>query len=124
GAPKNEVFALGRQTAAAIIAARPNDGSTTTVTYTPGTAPGDWQPTPPANAPALLPQWGNVTPFTMTSGGQFMPAGPPALTSQEYADALNQVESIGAANSTTRTADQTQIALFWADGGGTFTPPG
>jgi membrane-associated phospholipid phosphatase len=115
---------LGQQTAANIIALRANDGANTTVTYTPGTNPGDWQPTPPANAPALLPQWPNVVPFAMTAGNEFRPAGPPALTSQAYADALNEVQAIGSATSTTRTADQTNIALFWADGGGTFTPPG
>src|SRR5207253_11049372 len=111
---------LGRQTAAAILAWRATDGAGATVSYTPGTNPGDWQPTPSAFAPALLPQWPNVTPFAMTAGNEFRPAGPPALTSQAYADALAQVQAIGSATSTTRTADQTQIALFWADGGGTF----
>ena len=71
-----------------------------------------------------MPGWGNVTPFVLKSESQFRPAGPPAITSAAYAAALNQVESLGAKNSTTRTADQTQIALFWADGGGTETPPG
>jgi membrane-associated phospholipid phosphatase len=60
----------------------------------------------------------------MTSGNEFRPAGPPALTSQAYADALNQVQAIGSSTSATRTQDQTDIANFWADGGGTFTPPG
>lgn len=32
--------------------------------------------------------------------------------------------SLGSVNSTTRTPDQTQIALFWADGAGTATPAG
>ena len=31
---------------------------------------------------------------------------------------------VGGATSATRTADQTQIARFWADGAGTYTPPG
>ncbi len=124
GAAETAGVALGQQTAAAIIAWRANDGSTTTVTYTPGTAPGDWQPTPPAFAPALLPQWPNVTPFVMSSGSEFRPPPPPALNSPQYTAALNQVESLGSATSTTRTADETQIAKFWSDGSGTFTPPG
>jgi hypothetical protein len=37
---------------------------------------------------------------------------------------VNKTESLGAANSTTRTVDQTQIANFWKDGPGTYTPPG
>ena len=74
--------------------------------------------------PPLLPQWPNVTPFAMTSGSQFRPAAPPALDSAEYAANVDEVMRLGGLNSTTRTADQTAIALFWADGGGTFTPPG
>jgi membrane-associated phospholipid phosphatase len=124
GSAKSAGIDVGQQAAAAILAWRANDGSGATVSYTPGTNPGDWQPTPPAFAPALLPQWPDVTPFAMTAGNQFRPAGPPALTSQAYADAVNEVEAIGSATSTTRTADQTQIANFWADGGGTMTPPG
>ena len=117
-------LALGKTVADQELALRANDGSKVAASYTPSTQAGLWQPTPPANAPALLPGWGNVTPFVLTSESQFRPAGPPAITSAAYAAALNQVESLGAKNSTTRTADQTQIALFWADGGGTETPPG
>jgi membrane-associated phospholipid phosphatase len=117
-------LALGQITASNILAARANDGANVTVTYTPGSAPGDWQPAPPSNAPALLPQWGNVTPWTMTAGNQFRPNGIPALDSAEYTAAFNEVKSLGALNSSTRTADQSAIAFYWADGGGTATPPG
>src|SRR5262249_55218942 len=44
--------------------------------------------------------------------------------SPEWADAFNEVKSLGAANSPTRTEEQTQIARFWVDGLGTYTPPG
>ncbi|MDX6469876.1 MAG: hypothetical protein QOF75_1679, partial [Gaiellaceae bacterium] len=46
-------------------------------------------------------------------GDQFRPAAPPALTSDAYATAINEVESLGSATSTTRTSDQTQIGQFW-----------
>jgi hypothetical protein len=115
---------LGQFVADLILAWRDNDGSSDAVSYTPGTEPGDWQPTPPGFAPALLPQWSNVTPFAITSGSQFRPKGPPALDSAEYAVEFNQVKQLGNLNSTTRTAEQTEIAQFWADGVGTFTPPG
>jgi len=94
----------GADMAAAVIAARANDGSTDVVTYTPGTNPGDWQPTPPAMAAAALPQWPEVTPFAMTSGSQFRGDGPPALDSAEYAADFNEVKALGSATSTTRTA--------------------
>ena len=115
---------LGQQVAAAMIASRANDGSSATETYTPGTQPGQWRPTAPGFTAATLPQWPGVTPFVMTSGDQFRPTAPPTLDSAEYAAAVNEVKSLGDINSTTRTQDQTNIALFWADGGGTSTPPG
>lgn len=117
-------IALGKSTAAAVLTNRTGDGSTAAVTYTAIDGAGNWQPTPPANAAALLPQWPGVKPFTMLNGDQFRPDAPPALTSQAYTDAYNEVKSLGDKNSTTRTTDQTQIATFWADGGGTATPPG
>ena len=115
---------VGQQVAAAIIAMRANDGSTNYVDYTPGTGDGVWQPTYPAYMPAENPQWATLTPFIMTSDSQFRPAGPPALNSAQWVSDYNQVKSLGAVNSTTRTADQTQIALFWNDPTGTATPPG
>ena len=46
-------------------------------------------------------------------GDQFRPAAPPALTSDAYAAAINEVQSLGSAASTTRTAEQTEIGKFW-----------
>jgi hypothetical protein len=115
---------VGERMADQILSWRTNDNSSLVIPYTPGTTTGQWKPTPPAFAPALLPNWPLVTPFAMTGGTEFRPAGPPLMSSEAYADAVNQVKSLGSANSTVRTADQTQVALFWADGGNTVTPPG
>ena len=46
-------------------------------------------------------------------GDQFRPPPPPALTSDAYSAAINEVKSLGSATSTTRTADQTEIGRFW-----------
>lgn len=92
--------------------------------FTPGTTPGDWQPTAPSFAPALDPQGANMTPWAMTSPSQFDTAGPPAITSQAWATAVNQIESIGSIDSTMRTAAETNLAKFWNDGVGTYTPSG
>ena len=107
-----------------ILAARANDGSDAIVAPPGGSGPGVWVPTPPAFAPYLLPQWGFVAPFGMSNSSQFRPPGPPALDSEQYAADYNEVKELGAASGSTRTAEQTQIALFWADGAGTETPPG
>lgn len=125
GAAKTQGVALGNSVGAGMIALRTNDGSVNTQPlFLGGTAMGQWRPTGPAYAAGLLPNWPNVTPFALDSGSQFRAPAPPALNSAEYATALNEVKTIGALNSATRTADQTAIALFWSDGGGTQTPPG
>jgi hypothetical protein len=126
GPDTNRGLQIGTRIANSMLQWRRFDGSTDFYPYTPTNppVPGHWQPTPPAKAPFLLPQWGDVTPFTMTSKTQFLQMPPPALDSVRYTNEFNEVKSLGALNSLTRTADQTQIARFWADGAGTETPPG
>jgi hypothetical protein len=124
GANKTAGALVGEGVADLIVAARDGDGWNVTVPYTPGNDPGDWQPTPPGYLPALLPNWPLVTPWCMNSGDEYRPEGPPALSSNEYKRALREVYAFGGVNSQTRTPEQTEIALFWADAGGTETPPG
>jgi hypothetical protein len=50
--------------------------------------------------------------------------GPPALDSAEYAASFVEVKALGRATDSTRTEDQSEIALFWVNGPGTATPPG
>ena len=85
---------------------------------------GKWRSTGPMYLVAEEPQWGDVTPFALTSPDQYRPAAPPSLDSAQYAADVNEIERLGSATSTTRTADQTQQAQFWADGKGSYTPPG
>jgi hypothetical protein len=128
GDAKTRGIAVGHAAAQAILARRASDGATTAVPYTPGTAPGDWQPTPnpvpfdpPAAAdrlPATLPWWGTVTPFILRSSDQFGADGPPELTDAQYTADYNEVQAIGQKTSALRTADQTQIARFWYEGSG------
>ncbi len=125
GPGKDNGANVGVVSANGMISWRSNDGANKVVVYTPGTAPGQYQLTPPTYTPALDPQWAQLTPFAMTSDTQFQPPPPPALNSPEYAAALNKTESLGAINSTTRTPDQTLYAHFWADvPGNSVTPPG
>src|SRR5215207_2301298 len=116
--------AFGEAVADALIALRAEDGSDATVIYAGGTEAGEWRPTEPGFLPALSPQWGSVTPFALASGDQSRPQGPPDLTSAEYAAAFEDVKRLGSATSPERTDDQTEMALFWADGPGSYTPPG
>ena len=124
GPGKTDGLAWGNLVADGIMAMRSSDQSTAVVSYSPTPGPGNWQPTGPAFAAAALPQWGGVTPWTMTSGSQFRPGGPPDLTGAIYAGDFQQVYDLGGSGSLMRTEEQTDIALFWANGGGTATPPG
>ncbi len=124
GPHKTAGVVWGEFVANQILAARANDGSDAIVPPPGGSGPGVWVPTPPAFLPYLLPQWGFVVPFAMSSSSQFRPPGPPSLDSQQYAADYEEVKELGAAVGSTRTEEQTEIALFWADGSGTETPPG
>jgi hypothetical protein len=124
GRSEAEGLTVGQTVADSILAERSTDGAGKTVAYIPSTAPGMWRPSSPDFKPAALPQWGKVTPFAMTTGSQFRPGPPPKITSKQCAEELNQVLALGRRNSRVRTADQTEIAIFWADGADTFTPPG
>src|SRR5262249_20681392 len=121
---KTEGVMVGLSVADTIYARRLHDGWDTFVDFQPQDGPGQWRPTAPMFEEALAPQWANLQPFVMTSADQFRPAGPPALESSAYSDAVNEIKSLGRATGSSRTPDQTQIARFWADGSGTYTPPG
>jgi hypothetical protein len=110
---KTDGVAVGEAAASAILALRASDGSLLVVPYTPGSEPGDWQPTPPAFAPALLPGWGQVTTFGILNGAQFRSAPPPFLGSARYARDFNEVKLVGDVNSTVRPQDRTNVARFY-----------
>jgi hypothetical protein len=105
---KADGVSIGNSVANRILALRNNDGSNAQpVPYVFGNAPGNYQSTPP-NFPKQ-PQftyWSRVTPFALESANQFRPGGPPALTSDRYSDAFDQVKSLGIAKSATATADE------------------
>ena len=124
GPHKRAGIIWGEFVATVILAVRDHDGHDALVPPPGGSGPGVWIPTPPAFLPYLLPQWGFVVPFAMTSSSQFRPPGPPSLDSQQYAADYEEVKQLGPLVGSTRTPDQSEIALFWADGAGTETPPG
>jgi hypothetical protein len=124
GPAESHGIELGGSIGDSIIAMRYFDGWDDFATYPGGEAPGLWRPTEPMFEVALLPQWASLDPFTMTSPSQFRPPGPPALDSQAYATSLNDVKALGRQTGSSRTPEQTAIARFWADGPGTYTPPG
>jgi hypothetical protein len=114
GPAKDKGVGIGDEVAEDLLAIRADDGSNATPPpFVAGTAPGDYRPTPPNFPAPVFTTWGRVTPFVLDGASQFRPAPPPALTSDAYANAIDEVQSLGSATSTTRTAEQTEIGKFW-----------
>jgi hypothetical protein len=83
-----------------------------------------WVPTPPAFAAAVQPCWGNLRNFVLDIPSRCEPLPPPPFD-DDNPDAPFYIEMMEVYNVTTNlTTAQRDIALFWADGGGTITPPG
>ena len=115
GSGKTKALTLGANAAAAIVTLRQNDGTDVDLlspNYTPGTQPGEYQFVPPYDF-TLAEDFRYATPFGLESPEQFRVPAPPALTSRTYARAYNEVKSVGAINSTTRTTDQSNYANWW-----------
>jgi len=117
-------LSFGAAQATHILGVRTGDGAAASATYTPSGLPGRYAFTGATQTTARFNQFATTTPWVMSSPDQFRPVAPVALNSAAYTAQYNQVKELGSASSATRTADQTNIARFWAAGGGTVTPPG
>ncbi len=111
--------AVGEAAALAILAARAGDGRTLAPVefpFDPTPEPGDWVPLVPGPAGNNFGWVGHVTPpFFIEDADDFATAGPLELTDAKYTAEFNQVKALGRATGSTRTQDQTEMALFWAD---------
>jgi hypothetical protein len=123
GWQKSQGIAVGKRAASAILARRSADGSAHAelrvgVTFFPQTTAGSWRQDPISLIPlALGARWDEVQPFVIRTAEQFRIPPPPALNSAAYTAAFNEVKSLGGDGFTTptsRTAEQTQIGIFWA----------
>jgi hypothetical protein len=120
GKAKDDGIATGDAAALAMIALRANDGSAPAQVKIPGPPiPGEWQATPSCPivngvAVGILFQWQNMVPFGISHASDFLLGAPPALTSNKYAKAYNEVMTVGGVNSTQRPSDRADVALFYA----------
>lgn len=111
---KEQGIDVGQAVAGELLDERSGDGSTAAPpAFVAGNEPGDYQLTPPGFAQPVFTHWRLVRPFVLENAAQFRPPPPPPLTSPQYAAAINEVKALGVAQGSVRTADQTQIGLFW-----------
>src|ERR1700733_8180684 len=97
---KTAGVAVGEAAAMAVINARTGDGLEANVTYTPGSGPGAWIPTPPAYAAPATPWLGQMRPFTMKGPSDQLPDAPYALTSDAWKRDYNLTRTYGGTSST------------------------
>lgn len=120
GEAKRAGIELGAKSARAILAAREGDGWDSEADY-------QWQPMAPGvyaefNEHSGTPEgfifgagWAAAEPFALDSPGHFRSPPPPAIDSDEYTRAFNEVKEVGAHESASRTADQSHLAMWWKD---------
>lgn len=117
-------IAIGKAAAKAMLDKRANDGTMTAqYPFTPGILPGEYRATPPFDMPpynglVVLPGWGKVKTFSVTSADQFRAPAPYAINSDAYTADFNEIKTLGCKGCkgcTARSTDQTQIGLFWLD---------
>jgi len=107
-------LAWGTEVAQAVLVWRATDGfSASYPPFTGGTAVGQWRPTPPAFAAMSAQGLAFTAMFVLASNTQFEPGPPRSLTSATYTDDFDAVKGLGRKTGSTRTDDQTALALFW-----------
>ncbi len=148
----NTPTGIGNVAANAVIGYRHNDGSNQLGnlnqgapysdytgyvpknTYNQINDPNAWQPlqVPTSTGSTVIqkfltPQWGQVTPFALTSSSQFRPPGPylyySSGSSQQNQNYINQANTIFTYSAGLNDLEKA-IAYYWANGPHSETPPG
>lgn len=121
GPAKDGGIATGSAAAAAMFAARQNDGRFGAFRFSAGTLPGQWRPVLPAFVSDPFAWVKDVKPFLIPDSSRFGGGPPNPLTSRRYAREFEEVKSVGALASTTRTQAQTDAARYWGVTNGVAT---
>ena len=81
-----------------------------------------WKSMETPTRPAMLPLFGNVKLWNISSSQRdsLRPPPPPPIGSAEFNTALQELRRY----TTNPTAESWRIAMYWSDGAGTYTPPG
>jgi membrane-associated phospholipid phosphatase len=120
GPAKRRAIELGHAAAAAALAKRANDGWNTEVVYhfhpmAPGVYAEFAEHSGTPQGFVFGAGWSAAKPFVLTSADQFRSPPPPAIDSDAYTQAYDEVKSVGRYQSKTRTSDQTHLAYWWKD---------
>jgi hypothetical protein len=114
---------VGQQASNAMLTLRANDNFGSIVLYECSAVPpppGEFEPdagcpTSPTSPQPADAKVGFVQPFTLDDVSRYRPAGPDPLTSDAYVEDFNETRDYGRIDSSVRTAEQTDLAYFWAE---------
>jgi hypothetical protein len=114
GRSRERGIAWGTEVALRVLAWRANDGFNLSYPpFTGGAAVGQWRPTPPAMGPMSAQGLAFTDMFVLDSNTQFRPGPPRRLTDPAYTPDFNAVKALGRRTGSTRTGDQSALAIFW-----------
>ena len=114
GPAKTAGIAVGMAAANAMLALRATDGSAPLTAIIPApTQPGDYHLTTGCAA-SLFYNWKDVTPFGIASASDFLLPPPIDLASNLYAKDYAEVQTVGAAASSDRPDDRTEVVRLYA----------
>lgn len=123
GKAKTEGVRVGQEAASALLALRDDDGFFNVVPYECSSVPppvGEFEPdtgcpaAPSDPQPADVKQ-GQIKPFSFDDPTEFRPRGPRAQDSTRYLEDYLETRDYGRADSALRSAEQTDVAYFWAE---------
>ncbi len=118
GPAKTDGIAVGEAAAAAMLALRANDGFNNAVLYSCSTVPppyAEFEPNGGCGTQPVDAKVGQITPFTFDDPAEFLPRGPDPFGSNHWVRDYDETRDYGRSNSSVRTAEQTDIAYFWAE---------
>lgn len=118
GQQKTHGVEVGEAAAAGILALRANDGFSNAVVYRCSANPppaGEFEPNGGCGTEPLDAKIAQVKPFTFESPAQFRPDGPDPFTSDRWVADFDEVKNYGRADSSVRTAEQTDLVYFWSE---------
>lgn len=111
GVPKRDGIGVGELAASQLLQLRSDDGSSASQPYVKPDTPTAYVPA--AGTTPVAPHWGSVKPWLLKSGAQFRPAGPPAISSEQFRRDYQEVKALGSKTDSPRTPEQLDIARFW-----------
>jgi hypothetical protein len=118
GQAKTDGVAVGEAAAAAMLALCANDGFNNDVLYECSAVPppyAEFEPNGRCGTQPIDAKVGQITPFTFSDPAEYLPAGPDPFTSKKWVRDFNETKDYGRSDSSLRSAEQTDIAYFWAE---------